>query len=784
LIRSIDLFRTSKNKPSTAESDTTPKNEQGVILTVIGSSQVQSAIEQSMESISIELVFVGSGEAAIEYLDKNSVSLVISEINLPMMSGLNLSRKIKENEAIRDVPVLLISDSAEGPDKVMGMETGADDYVTLPLNPSELKSRVMALISRRAAGLKGTKSETAENEIFKDGILSSGQGAGANTIPEDEIGLGESVNNPADVSGPAKGIDAEAIESPPETVPRPVEKEVSLSSESESLSAEEMLNPTSPPEAPSLNPLEPEVVKSDADVEDINRAAMPQIDDKSLKSSDSAILDSGVQENEPEQIESKQDLISNDEHSEMLDDVFGGSPAKVSTPADDKTEIRQEHAEQNSLPLPAPIDKSESAVSMEQPPMPPPIEKAATPVVPPPMPDSAAQPPTPPVPIEDVAQQPPEVPAAAPIDSQESTMVPVDNISTTGTNNISEELPGPTEETIQSQEPIASDDFEQFNEFELDAKVDQKEIHRATSSHLMELESAVIQGVDYDFTNIIHDAGKIVASVRQSNYLQIRAMGKRDGGDFPIHSINVTIYSVKLATGLKYETKQLIELAVSALLHDIGMLLIPEDIRHAQRKLSPEEISTLKLHPQYGSDYLTKAVQTHPELAAFTFLPIVVLQEHERMNGTGYPNSIPGDEIHEYSKIISIIDMYEAVSHPSNYRDEYLAYEALQKVVALKDAHFDVKLLRALVREISIFPIDSVVKLNDGQIGRVIDLEPSHPMRPKLLLLYDAEGNKYEEEKELELSKSPFLYVEVPISEEDMEKLENQFSNNSEKEEL
>ena len=329
------------------------------------------------------------------------------------------------------------------------------------------------------------------------------------------------------------------------------------------------------------------------------------------------------------------------------------------------------------------------------------------------------------------------------------------------------------EETLQSQEPIASDGVEQFNEYEIDTAVDHKEIHQSTLSHLIELESAIIQGGDYNFTDIINDASKIVASVRNSNYLQIRAISKRDGGDFPVHSINVTIYSVKLATGLKYETKNLVELAVASLLHDIGMLLIPEDIRKAQRRLSPEEISTLKLHPQQGSEYLTKAVQTHPELAAFPFIPIVAFQEHERMNGTGYPNSIPGDEIHEYAKIISIIDMYEAVSHPSNYRDEYLAYEALQKVVALKDTHFDVKLLRALVREISIFPIDSVVRLNDGQIGKVIGLEPSHPMRPKLLLLYDSDGNKYKEENELKLSKSPFLYVAVPVSEEDMEKLGN-----------
>ena len=223
-MRSIDLFRSSKSKPSLTETDRIPQNEQKVILAVIGSSQVQSAIEMSLESIFIELVFVGSGEAAIEYLNKNNVSLLISEINLPMMNGLNLSRKIKEDETLRDVPVLLISDSGDGPDKVMGTETGADDYVILPINPSELKSRVMALMSRGDASQTGTNPESVENEILEDGILSSGQGAGVSTIPEDEIGLGEPAENRIEDSGPTKGIDEEVIESQPETPPQPVKE--------------------------------------------------------------------------------------------------------------------------------------------------------------------------------------------------------------------------------------------------------------------------------------------------------------------------------------------------------------------------------------------------------------------------------------------------------------------------------------------------------------------------------------------------------------------------------
>ncbi|MCH8300059.1 MAG: response regulator, partial [Candidatus Marinimicrobia bacterium] len=558
-MRSIDLFRASKKKPSKPESNTSPKDEKRVILTVIGSSQVSSAIEQSLESIFIELVLVGSGEAAVEYLNKNAVSLVISEINLPLMNGLNLSRKIKEDEALRDVPVLLISDSDEGPDKVMGMETGADDYVTLPINPSELRSRVMALISRSDASQTGTEPPAVEKEIFEDGILSSAQGAGVDTIPEDEIGLGEPLEISSDVSDSTEEIVGEEFDSPQEAAAEPVEEEVSSPSESEITSVEEMLNPKSPSDPSSPNPLRPEAIQSSIEVEDATKI-IPQDEILTGESSDNS-----VQEKEPEQVDPLPDLDQHDDNAGMLDDIFGGTSSTESLPPVDERESRQEQIEHDILPTSAPIVNSEPIAPLEQPPPDPPIEVVSTPVSPSPVPtptaDSAAETPAQTVQINESVQQPPVDPAAVPISSQETTMAPADIVQTTLPVQTPVESATVAEETLQSQEPIASDGVEQFNEYEIDTAVDHKEIHQSTISHLIELESAIIQGSDYNFTDIINDASKIVASVRNSNYLQIRAISKRDGGDFPVHSINVTIYSVKLATGLKYETKKLVELA-------------------------------------------------------------------------------------------------------------------------------------------------------------------------------------------------------------------------------
>jgi len=189
-MRSIDLFRSSGSAPSETEEKQNILEKAKGILAVVGDSQIQSTIEQSLESIGLEIIFVTSGEAADDFLNKRSAELVISEIDLPIMNGLTLARRIKEDAALGDVPVLLISDSSDGPDKVMGMETGADDYITLPINPSDLRSRVMALLSR-------TKNEP-ENESVpdldevvepEDSPEETVIGAGAQSIPVDELGL-------------------------------------------------------------------------------------------------------------------------------------------------------------------------------------------------------------------------------------------------------------------------------------------------------------------------------------------------------------------------------------------------------------------------------------------------------------------------------------------------------------------------------------------------------------------------------------------------------------------
>ena len=798
-MRSIDLFRSSDNAPSeTKEKQNIIEKAKG-ILAVVGDSQIQSMIEQSLESIGLEIIFVTSGEAADEFLNKRSAELVISEIDLPIMNGLTLARRIKEDAALGDVPVLLISDSSDGPDKVMGMETGADDYITLPINSPDLRSRVMSLLSRTKNEPEDEAvSDLNEVEEPEDSPEETVIGAGAQTIPVDELGLGDADEALAEIPD----LPAEApIEQTDSVIMEELNPVSDMSNDAPDAPLQEddaVLEETKPEQSNSviIEEADPFSIQETSPIDDVREEPIIETAEsqppEKVETTDTEGLEDSYEPIEPEtEIIEKVEVANsspdiepeteapvpeavNDPGAEsMIDDIFGSSddsnktqgdieqtaPQTEPPPAEEVNAVQNADISPPAAP-PTPAQSVTSPATVVQ------ADNISPTTIPADIP-SQVQP-------QQIAPVIPQQPVTLPQPTETSTMIPADQQPVQAPSVTPP--PAPIQSPPQTAPPSPAEtvvpqiDINEMAlvEYDYDSKVDDKEVYETTILDLKELETKVTDGDRIVYNNLILDAKKIVSSVLQSNYLHIRAIGRREAHDFPVHSINVAIFSVKLATGLKYENKILTELALSALLHDVGMLLLPEGIRNAKNKLTDGEFATLRTHPNIGGEYIGKALQTNPELIQYGFLPSVLQQEHERFDGTGYPNGTAGDKIHDYAKIISIIDMYEAVSHPSTYRDEYLAYEALQKVVALKDTYFDVKFLRALVREISVFPLESLVRLNNGDIGQVIELDNSHPMRPKLKILYNSDGEKYPEEKVIELSKSPFLYVETPITEEEL----------------
>lgn len=235
--------------------------------------------------------------------------------------------------------------------------------------------------------------------------------------------------------------------------------------------------------------------------------------------------------------------------------------------------------------------------------------------------------------------------------------------------------------------------------------------------------------------------------------------------DHKVHGINVAIFAIKIGIGLGYERDRLIELGLAALIHDIGMCKIPDEIVGKEGQLTDKEYALVKKHPQFGYDIIFNALGEK-----YKWLAIVVSQEQEREGGQGYPHGLMGSEIHEYAKVIGMVDVYEALSHPRPQRKRFLPYEATKVIVNSSKNMFPHRLIKVLITKLSCFPIGSYVILNSKAIGKVVETNETSPLRPVIEILYDSMGKKLTEKKIVKLQETPLLYITDSLFEEDLPK--------------
>jgi len=268
-------------------------------------------------------------------------------------------------------------------------------------------------------------------------------------------------------------------------------------------------------------------------------------------------------------------------------------------------------------------------------------------------------------------------------------------------------------------------------------------------------------GEDIYVERLIPALTRTIDLCHTSNALLRKAVRmKRGGRSFTSHSLNVAILAAKIGIARKYTDERVFSLALCALLGDIGMAVVDPAILNKTGKLSPEEFAEIKRHVDY-SVQVVKSIS-----GKFPFLGPIIYQIHERENGSGYPQGLKGANIHEFAKIIGMCDVYIALTEPKANRENYSGYVAMQQIISRRGIDFDAKIIKTLIDVISVFPLESLVRLNNGAIGRVIDISAVHPTRPKLSILINSDGEKLIKPMLLDLEKEPLLYIENPDIEE------------------
>lgn len=219
--------------------------------------------------------------------------------------------------------------------------------------------------------------------------------------------------------------------------------------------------------------------------------------------------------------------------------------------------------------------------------------------------------------------------------------------------------------------------------------------------------------------------------------------------------VNVTVIAMKVAMSLGYNKSKLVQLGSCAFLANVGMVkLLP--VVATPARLKSNEYKEVKKHTLYGAEIL--------ETLGFPENYVkVALQHHERKDGSGYPNGLKGNEIHEFARIVGLSEVVESMSHHRAHRSFIPIHEVVRNVVENWRPLFSSTVVRALVKALGIFPVGTEVILSSGETAKIIRNNPDSSLRPIVQVFGKLEDdNMVDHPKIINLMEKPFIYIKGP----------------------
>lgn len=238
--------------------------------------------------------------------------------------------------------------------------------------------------------------------------------------------------------------------------------------------------------------------------------------------------------------------------------------------------------------------------------------------------------------------------------------------------------------------------------------------------------------------------------------LNVSTMKPADGDYIYHHSLNVCILAINIAAASGYNEQQVIEIGMGALLHDVGMLLIPKSIRLKNGRLAENEWFDIQKHPMLGLHLLEKIKLLPPSV------PFIAYQTHERENGKGYPKQRSTRLIHNYAKVVAVADIFEALSSPRMYREGNIPYKSMESLIKMtRQGLVSGELVKSFLEYTSLFPVGSVVELSNGYMGKVVKANGSSFSKPVVCVFANSDGIKLEPQAiyEEDLSKNTTIQI-------------------------
>jgi HD-GYP domain-containing protein (c-di-GMP phosphodiesterase class II) len=274
-----------------------------------------------------------------------------------------------------------------------------------------------------------------------------------------------------------------------------------------------------------------------------------------------------------------------------------------------------------------------------------------------------------------------------------------------------------------------------------------KLLHNSTQEYIEEAFTVLRNGGEINLNTAKQAVSELVEQVMQNPDALVWLCQLKEKDTYTaIHSVNVCILSLTFGRELKLTEAELNTLGLGGLLFDIGKSRITDEILKKTDSLSENEYLLMKAHSYLGFAMLAENKNIPEEVLD------IVLNHHERLNGLGYPNSRKGNEISRFTRIVSIVDAFDAMTSDRCYHDAFQPQHALNELYNMAPDELDQDLIEAFIKCIGIYPVGSIVELNTGHTGVVVKLNEEHKLRPVVGLVLNRKHQPYDVIKFLNLS--------------------------------
>ncbi|MDT8385972.1 MAG: HD-GYP domain-containing protein [Thiogranum sp.] len=277
-----------------------------------------------------------------------------------------------------------------------------------------------------------------------------------------------------------------------------------------------------------------------------------------------------------------------------------------------------------------------------------------------------------------------------------------------------------------------------------------RESHRQTVEVISTLVGEVKAGKTIELDSVRETVGGMIASIVRNPdaFLWLTRLKNKDAYAY-MHCVDACGLSVAFGRYLGFSRTDLENLAIGTLLFDIGKLQLPDSLLKKPGRLTDPELELIRRHVEFGVDIVKEMQGVNKDIIS------IILNHHERHDGSGYPRGLAGRKIPVKARIAALVDCYDAIISDRAYSSAISSYDAIQVLYESRDKDFQADIVEQFIQCVGLYPTGTLVELSNGEVGLVLAQNRVRRLRPRVMLVLRQDKSAYDFNPILDLIEDP-----------------------------